>query len=183
MTTTTYTTSAIVTLGTTSRTIKIKGEERSISLANEGFRYVPKPLNETEKDILGLIEASYVHLCHVCNGKEESFAIYEEKVSKLLEVCGLPKTAKIVMPMPRKGKKDDAVKIRLVSKTVYLKSCLHSLYCYALGDIDVSDVDDKGKVVKATPSVAEKLAKLDEARASGAMDEKMYEFCKSLLAA
>lgn len=179
---TTYTNSTIVSLGTSYRTVKVKSVDRTITLADEGFKYVPKPINSTEKDILGLISSSYVHLCKACNGSEDSYALYEEKVSKLLEVCGLPKSARVVMPAPKTGKKADVTAIRLVSKNVYLKSTLRSLYCFAMGDIDIAEVDDNGKAVKSVP-VEEKLVKLDEALANGRMTKEAYEFCKSLLAA
>ena len=180
---TTYVNSAIVDLGTSSRSIKVKGEERLINLVDEGFKYVPKAQNDTEKDILGLISSSYVHLCKACNGSEDSYALYEEKITKLLEVCGLPKSARLVMPAPKAGKKNEAVAIRLCSKNVYLKTALRSLYCFAMGDIDVAEVDENGKAVKVSPTVEAKLAKLDEAKRNGLMDEKTYELCKALLAA
>ena len=180
---TTYVNSAIVDLGTSIRSIKVKGEERLINLVDEGFKYVPKAQNDTEKDILGLISSSYVHLCKACNGSEDSYALYEEKVSKLLEVCGLPKSARLVMPAPKAGKKNEAVAIRLCSKNVYLKTALRSLYCFAMGDIDVTEVDENGKAVKKSPSIEAKIAKLDEARANGLMDEKTYKLCMDLLAA
>ena len=72
---TTYVNSAIVDLGTSIRSIKVKGEERLINLVDEGFKYVPKAQNDTEKDILGLISSSYVHLCKACNGSEDSYAL------------------------------------------------------------------------------------------------------------
>ena len=180
---TTYVNSAIVDLGTSIRSIKVKGEERLINLVDEGFKYIPKAQNDTEKDILGLISSSYVHLCKACNGSEDSYALYEEKIAKLLEVCGLPKSARLVMPAPKAGKKSDVTAIRLCSKNVYTKTTLRSLYCFAMGDIDVAEVDENGKAVKKSPSIEAKIAKLDEAKRNGLMDEKTYKLCMDLLAA
>ena len=87
------------------------------------------------------------------------------------------------MPAPKAGKKNEAVAIRLCSKNVYLKTTLRSLYCFAMGDIDVAEVDENGKAVKKSPSIEAKIAKLDEARANGLMDEKTYKLCMDLLAA
>ena len=52
-----------------------------------------------------------------------------------------------------------------------------------MGDIDVAEVDENGKAVKKSPSIEAKIAKLDEARANGLMDEKTYQLCMELLAA